>query len=233
MTIHDVQPMTTAAQGQDVDGVAQTPACTKPRMMERDEWNQRYTASDFIWTVNANRFLTAELVGQSRGRALDLACGEGRNAVWLAQQGWKVSAVDFSDVAIDKGRRLATTLGVASRIEFIDADLRQYQPAPQTFDLVALIYLQIPLNQLTPILLRAAAALRPGGTFLLVAHDSDNLRRGYGGPQHPAMLYAAEDVAAAVEGPLRIEKATLVERVVATAEGSKLAIDCLVRGTKL
>ena len=232
MTIHDVQLMTTAAQGQDASCVAQAPVCTKPKMMERDDWNQRYTASDFIWTVNANRFLTAELVGQTPGRALDLACGEARNAVWLAQQGWTVFAVDFSDVAIDKGRRLATTLGVANRIEFIDADLRQYQPAAQAFELAALIYLQIPLTQLTPILRRAASALTPGGTLLLVAHDSDNLRHGYGGPQHTAMLYTAEDVVAALEGALSIEKATRIERVVATAEGSKLAIDCVVRGTK-
>lgn len=76
--------------------------------MEREDWNRRYAAQEFIWTVEANRFLVAETVDLPPGRALDLAAGEGRNAVWLAEQGWTVETEDGVRVAIDclvRGRR--------------------------------------------------------------------------------------------------------------------------------
>lgn len=200
--------------------------------MDRDDWNRRYAAKEFIWTVDANRFLKAEAAGLSPGNALDLAAGEGRNAVWLAEQGWTVSAVDFSDVAIAKGRQLAAARKVADRIDFGVADLRDYQPGVRCFDLVVLMYLQIPQAEFVPVLVRAAEAVAPGGTFLLVAHDTANLEHGYGGPQHPDALYTAEQVVAALGTALEIEKAGPVERQVETDTGVKVAIDCLVRARR-
>lgn len=202
------------------------------RTMEREDWNRRYASKEFIWTVDANRFLVAEVANLSPGSALDLAAGEGRNAVWLAEQGWTVCAVDFSDVAIEKGKRLAEVRKVADKIDFQDADLRGYEPDVRRFDLVAVIYLQIPQAELVPVLARAVRAVAPGGTFLLVAHDSANLTHGYGGPQDPDVLYTAEQVVAALGGELTIEKASRVERVVQTDDGAKVAIDCLVRGRR-
>ena len=70
--------------------------------MDRDDWNRRYAASDYVWTVEPNRFLVAEAGDLDPGRALDLACGEGRNAVWLAQWGWQVEAVDFAELLVNK-----------------------------------------------------------------------------------------------------------------------------------
>jgi 2-polyprenyl-3-methyl-5-hydroxy-6-metoxy-1,4-benzoquinol methylase len=67
----------------------------------REDWNARYAASELLWTAEPNRLFAAEIAGLEPGRALDLACGEGRNAVWLAEQGWRVTAVDFSDVALE------------------------------------------------------------------------------------------------------------------------------------
>ena len=200
--------------------------------MEREDWNRRYAAKEFIWTVNANRFLVAEAANLLPGRALDLAAGEGRNAVWLAERGWAVRAIDFSDVAIEKGKRLAAARQVADKVDFQIIDLRGYQPEVHHFDLVALMYLQIPRAEREPIFVRAARAVAPGGTFLLVAHDSANLMHGYGGPQHPDVLYTAEQVVNALGGELEIEKATPVERPVETDDGTKVAIDCLVRGKR-
>ena len=77
--------------------------------MGREDWNKRYATEEFVWTVDANRFLMAEVENLAPGSALDLAAGEGRNAVWLAEQGWAVRAVDLSDVAIEKGKQLAAT----------------------------------------------------------------------------------------------------------------------------
>src|SRR5262249_54787502 len=107
------------------------------------------------------------------GRALDLACGEGRHAVWLAGLFWRGGAVDFSDVAIAKGRLLANEHAV--EVEWEVADLNEYVPEPASADLAIVFYLQLPGDERTPIVRRAAAGLAPGGTFLLVGHDSRNL----------------------------------------------------------
>jgi SAM-dependent methyltransferase len=207
-------------------------AGAKPPTVEREDWNKRYAAKEFVWTVKANRFLAAEAADLPPGRALDLAAGEGRNAVWLAEKGWTVRAVDFSDVGIDKAKRLAEAREVADRIDFEVADLRGYEPEAQGFDLVIVMYLQIPQAELVPILQRAARAVAPDGTLLVVAHDSANLEHGYGGPQSPAVLYTGEQVVAALGGELEIEKAGPVERPVETDDGVKVAIDCLVRARR-
>jgi SAM-dependent methyltransferase len=201
-------------------------------IMDRDAWNRRYASPEFVWTVEANRFLVAEAAGLPPGRALDLAAGEGRNAVWLAEHGWTVTAVDFADEAIAKGRRLAEARQVAHALRWVAADLRDYEPAAQQHDLVALIYLQVPQIELIPILKRAAQAVAPGGTFLLVAHDSANLTQGYGGPQNPDVLYTAEQVVTALAGELEIERAGRIDRPVETDDGTRIAIDCLVRGKR-
>ena len=88
--------------------------------MEREYWNRRYAAKEFIWTANANRFVAAEVANLLPGRALDLAAGEGRNAVWLAERGWSVRAVDFSDVAIERKRCIRQT----------DPNLKYREPGP-------------------------------------------------------------------------------------------------------
>lgn len=198
-------------------------------LREKAFWNKRYTAKELIWTAEANCFLKAEVAGMKPGRALDLACGEGRNAIWLAEQGWQVKALDLSDVAIEKAKHQASVRKVADFINFEVTDLCRDTPMGQGFDLVTLIYLQLPETDLSPILKRAALALTPNGTLLVIAHDSSNLNRGYGGPQNPALLYTAGQVLTALDGTLEIEKAGIVERTVETEDGTKVARDCLVR----
>ena len=199
---------------------------------ERDYWNQRYAAKELIWTAEANRFVAEETASLAPGAALDLAAGEGRNAVWLAEQGWHVHAVDLSDVAIEKAERLAEARNVADRIEFQAADLKDYEPRRNGFDLVMLIYLQLSQAELRPIIARAASAVAPGGIFLLVAHDSSNLAHGYGGPQNPDVLYTADQVIPALEGQFDIERAGVAERPVKTDSGVKIALDCIVRAKR-
>lgn len=200
--------------------------------MGKEDWDQRYAAQELVWSAEPNRFLVSETAELAPGIALDLAAGEGRNAVWLAQRGWKVRAVDFSAVALEKGKALAASRQVDDRISFNPADLRTYEPEPQLFDLVTLIYLQIPQAELIPILRNAARAVAPGGTLLLVAHDSDNLKYGYGGPQHPALLYQAEQVVAALESALEIDRAGQRIRPVRVGDRVEVAIDCLVKGKR-
>ncbi len=199
--------------------------------MDREDWNRRYAGSELLWTAEPNRFLVAETVGLPPGRALDLACGEGRNAVWLAERGWRATGVDFSGVALAKARRLADARGVD--VEWVEADLLAYRPEPAAFELVLVFYLQVPAAERRQALRGAAGAVAPGGTFLLVAHDRDNLEHGHGGPQEPAVLYTAADVAADLAGSgLELERAERVERPVQTPDGERVALDALVRARR-
>jgi SAM-dependent methyltransferase len=195
--------------------------------VKREYWNRRYAEQELVWSAEPNRFLVAETEELEPGRALDLACGEGRSALWLAARGWRVTAVDFSEVALAKGRRLAEHRGVA--VDFVLADLVDWEPPARAFDLVVVLYLQIPANERRTVLARAAAAVASGGTFLLVAHDLENLARGTGGPSDPAVLVTPQDIAAELPG-LTIEKAVRVRRPVEGAE--RPAIDTLVRATR-
>lgn len=203
-----------------------------PSSLERDNWNQRYAAKEFIWTATANQFVVEEVAPLAPGKALDLAAGEARNSVWLAERGWQVCAVDFSEVALDKGKQLAMQRHVADRIDFQAADLRAYTPDSGEFDLVMLIYLQLPQSELQPILARASQAVAPGGTFLLVAHDASNLQHGHGGPQNPERLYSAEQVIPILADRFDIARAGVAERPVDTESGPKVALDCVVRAIR-
>lgn len=166
--------------------------------MSSREWDQRYAGAELVWTAQPNRFVVDELQPLPPGRALDLGTGEGRNAIWLAGRGWQVTAVDFSAVGLDKGRRLAEAHGLA--IDWVRADLRDYQPEEGSFHLVLVAYLQLREAELDGVLRRAAAALAPGGVLLVVGHDLTNLTEGTGGPPDPAVLYTPESITRALEG---------------------------------
>jgi SAM-dependent methyltransferase len=192
-------------------------------------WDERYAGDDLVWSAEPNRFLVAEVETLPPGRALDLACGEGRNAIWLAGRGWDVTGVDFSPVGLDKARRLADTREVSVKWE--RADVTEYAPTPESFDLVIIMYLHLPEAARNVALRRAAAAVAPGGTLLVVGHDITNRSVGWGGPSDSAVLYGPEDVVADLDG-LETVKAERVRRPVQTDDGEKIAIDVLVRSTR-
>jgi SAM-dependent methyltransferase len=200
--------------------------------MDSSEWDRRYRGSDLVWTADANQFVVEVCSPLPPGRALDLAAGEGRNSVWLARRGWTVSAVDFSRIALDKGRALAEAAGndVADRVEWIAADLAAYQPDPRRYQLVVLAYLQVGAPLRHAVLAAAADALDRDGQLLVVAHDRTNPEVGSGGPQDPDVLYGPEDVAADLtESGLRVMRAEQVRRAV---DGQRDAIDLLVVATR-
>ena len=201
--------------------------------MEREDWNRRYEGTELLWTAQPNRFLVAEVASMAPGSALDVGCGEGRNAVWLAKQGWSVTGVDFSDVGLDKARRLAEAEGVS--VEWVLADVRTYQPAVGAHDLVVVLYLHLPEAERRRVHAQAASALRPGGMLLVVGHDATNLTEGYGGPQDPSVLFTPDDVAGDLAGltiTLTILKAERALRPVAAEGREHTAIDAVVRAVR-
>lgn len=199
--------------------------------MDRSTWDERYGAAELVWSSGPNELLPAEVAGWPPGRALDFACGEGRNAIWLAEQGWKVTGVDFSAVGLEKAARIAEARQV--QVDWVEADVTRWDPPPAAYDLVAVFYLQLAGDDRRAALARAAAAVAPGGSLLFVAHDADNLARGHGGPQDPSVLYRADEVAGLLSAAgLDIVRSEQVTRQVPTEEGERTAIDVLVRATR-
>lgn len=199
--------------------------------MDRDGWDARYAAAELVWSAEPNRFLADEVSGMPPGRALDLACGEGRNAIWVASLGWDVTAVDFSGVAIEKAMRLAD--GRHVHVNFVEDDVTRYVPASAYFDLVAIAYLHLTEPARSDVWRRAWSAVAPGGTFLVIGHDSTNLTDGYGGPQDASVLYGPDDVVGALTGDdVDVERAERVRRPVETDAGTVDAIDVLVRARR-
>lgn len=201
--------------------------------MSAEEWDARYRARELIWGAAPNRWVEREVADLQVGKALDLACGEGRNSVWLAQRGWHVTGVDFSAEALSKAQTLATAeLGPTANIEWQHADATRFA-APAEYDLALVIYLQLPAEQRDAAFTNAWHTLAPCGTLLVIAHHTDNLTNGVGGPQDPAVLYSAEDVGLTITAldPLaHVEKCDAVLRPVDGSE--RPAIDALFRARK-
>jgi SAM-dependent methyltransferase len=202
-------------------------------------WDERYAASDLVWSATPNQFVASELEDLRPGRALDLAAGEGRNALWLADHGWDVTAVDFSLVGLSKGREIQSGHARSRdlHVEWVHADVLEYDPAPVTFDLALLAYLQLTSGQRRTAVRRAFSALREGGTLFVVAHDSTNLTEGTGGPQDASVLYTAADVLDDLDDErFDVERAERVPRVVLSepddehdGQPARTAYDALVR----
>ena len=191
--------------------------------MDRHQWNERYAAQPQLWTVEPGPFLNGEVGARKPGHALDLGAGEGRTTLWLASRGWRVTAVDFADVALARGRQRAEAAGVAGQVEWVCADLVEFDPSGGVYDLVLMMFIHLPQPERRRLLRLATAALAPGGMVLIAGYDRSNAGQGEGGPRDPALLFTPEDLVADLEG-LRIERA---ERITVGD-----AVDAVVRAVK-
>lgn len=216
--------------------------------MDAAEWDERYSQSELVWGVPPNSTVVEHVHGLDRRiplfpgpdgqlpdlpRALDLACGEGRNALWLATHGWRVHAVDFSQVGIDKARTVASRLSrsVRGRLDWQCADLTDAETdLGGPYELVLMVFLHLPASQRRALLHRVVHLLSPGGTLLVLGHDTLNLTEGYGGPQDPSILFTPEDITTdlGVDSGMDIH---IAHRVTRPTEGRN-AIDALVVATK-
>ena len=189
--------------------------------MDSAEWDERYRTHDHLWSVTPNLFVADRLSAVAPGRGLDLAAGEGRNAIWLASLGWQMTAVDFSDVAVSKGR------AQSDAVDFVVADIRTWE-TEQSFDLVLIAYLHLVPGDYETVVRRARDWLAPGGELFLIGHDVSNITEGWGGPQDPDLLWDVSEVLGWLDG-LVIVEAEVVNRPVDTDDGRKYARDTLVR----
>lgn len=192
--------------------------------MDSHGWDARYEEKELVWPGEPNLFLPPIVESLTPGTALDLACGEGRNAIWLARGGWDVTAVDFSPAGIEKGRQIAGDTSV----EWVVADVTSYE-AERRFDLVMIVYVHMLDDDTGNLFDRAITALAPGGTLIGVGHALRNLTEGVGGPPYPEILWTAERIAPFLKG---LDIVELAERLRPVDDSDIPAIDLLIHATK-
>lgn len=199
--------------------------------MEAEDWDERYRATDPVWGTEPNRFVRAQCEDMVPGRALDLGCGEGRNALWLARLGWAATGIDYSPVAIERARLLtaAEAGDLRGRLTWSVDDITTVALDPAAYDLVLISYIHLSPEQRRMIFRRATQAVGTGGSLLIVGHDRRNLTEGVSGPQDIDLLYDAEEARELLtsEG-LTVSRAGVVERP--TPDG--VALDTLVRAER-
>jgi SAM-dependent methyltransferase len=170
-------------------------------MWTQEFWDARYRSAATIWSGNPNPQLVAQVAGLLPGTALDVGCGEGADAIWLAEQGWQVTGVDVSTVALDRAAERAANAGaaVAGRITWQQVDILSWDPAPRQFDLVTAQFMHLPRLPREAIHRRLAAGVRPGGTLLIVGHHPSDLETSLGRPNLPDLFFTADQVAASLD----------------------------------
>lgn len=189
------------------------------RDQRRQHWNERH-GEGAIESSELNPVLAARVSGLNPGSALDLGCGDGTNAVWLAKHGWRVTGVDWSAVALAKAATRADAASVA--VDWVNADLLAWNPPAGSFDLVTIVYLHLPVDERRSIYAGAARALAPGGRLIVIGHDRTNLTEGVGGPQDPDLLFTAAEIGDQLltdAAGLTIECQQVVRRVAAPERG--------------
>jgi SAM-dependent methyltransferase len=199
-------------------------------------WDDRYRTAGQLWSGQPNAQLVAQAAGLAPGTALDAGCGEGADAIWLARQGWTVTAVDVSAVALERGAAAAATAGepVAGRITWQREDLLAWDPGPERFDLVSAQYMHFPAAGLAAVHRRLAAAVRPGGTLLVVAHHPDDMAADAALHDRADMFRSAQDIAASLDpGQWEVRVADAVGRSATDQDGQPVTVrDTVLRAAR-
>ncbi|RYB94832.1 NAD(P)/FAD-dependent oxidoreductase [Nocardioides oleivorans] len=170
---------------------------------ERPAWEERYSG-DKVWSGKVNAQLAAEAADLAPGRALDVGCGEGGDVLWLAERGWEVTASDFAEAALARVGEHAAEAGLGDRVETRLVDVRTFDPAGETWDLVTAHFVHLPDGGMVDVVRRLASAVAPGGTLLVVGHAPDDvhtgLRRG-----HHSFMHTADQLLPAVPEDFVVE----------------------------
>lgn len=161
-------------------------------MMDATFWDERYAGrQDDPFDAEPNPHMERVASQLRPGTALDVGCGEGSDAVWLASQGWQVTAVDLSQVALDRGKAHEPT----GRVKWLQGDILGWEPPAAAFDLVASHFLHFAPADRELMVRRLAAAVKPGGTLLVVSHHPSDLQTNVGRWDMPAFYFTASELA--------------------------------------
>ena len=197
-------------------------------------WNAKYSTDEFIYTKTANRFVIELCEGLTPGLAIDLAGGEGRNTVWLAEQGWRVENVDISEVGLAKCEAFAAERGVSERVSTLCASGADFRSTLAPVDLGIVPYLQVPASLLNASLKNLISQIKPGGYLVGVWHARENLDGGFGGPQNPDVLPSVASMKQFCKSmPLETQICELREGQVQTKDGLKPSITLILKARVL
>ncbi|MFC3300172.1 class I SAM-dependent methyltransferase [Arthrobacter agilis] len=189
-------------------------------------WDDRYRQRNRIWSGKPNRHLVAETARLPPGRALDVGCGEGADAAWLAEQGWSVLGIDVSEVALERAHAHSAELdpSVAARLHWKQVDLLAAPDLPRDLDLVSAQFLHLPEPQRSQVFAELATLVAVGGTLLIVAHDPSDLHSGVGRPHQADLFFTAPEIAALLDDSWDIRVCESRPRVERSADGHEHAI---------
>ena len=205
------------------------------RMYTQEFWDERYSSAPALWSGRANRRLVEHVSELTPGTALDVGCGEGGDALWLARHGWQVTAVDISTVALERAAQHAATAGpeIAGRITWQQADLLAWTP-PTEVDLVSVQYLHLPPEPAVRVQAGLAAAVRPGGTLLVAGHDTSDLETTVRRPHAPDLFATPAEIAARLDpAAWDVVFADSPERTVTDPEGRTVTVrDAVVKAVR-
>jgi SAM-dependent methyltransferase len=202
--------------------------------MDKAFWDSKYSAEEYVYTKDVNRFVKESLSDLAPGKMIDLAGGEGRNTVFFAENGWQAENIDLSSVGLEKCQRLAAERGVSDKVFTTHASALEFESKLALVDLGLCAYLQIPNKDLEIALTRLVENIKPGGVFFGVWHALENLKDGFGGPQDPAVLPSTESMTKLLTSlPLEISFVTNRDGQVQTREGLKPSITLTAMATKL
>jgi SAM-dependent methyltransferase len=200
-------------------------------------WDDRYRSQPTLWSGNPNRHLVHEAQDLTPGAALDVGSGEGADAIWLAGRGWRVTAVDLSTVALERGAANAAHAGaeIAARIDWRHADLTTWDPGTEVYDLVSAQYMHLPATQRDELFRRLAGAVAPGGSLLIVGHHPSDLDTTIPRPPDRGLVYTGDDVVALVDpGQWEIVTNTAPARTATDPDGHTVTIhDTVLRARRL
>lgn len=160
-----------------------------------ENWDERYSQKPSLWSGQVNGAVEEEVAGLEPGTALDVACGEGGDVLWLAEHGWQVEGVDVSQVALDRAAAQASARGLQERISWQQRDVLSWRPPASTYDLVSAVFLHLTADLRRSVYGALAGAVRPGGSLLVVAHHPSDLETTVGRPPEPELFVTAEELA--------------------------------------
>ncbi|MEU4365594.1 class I SAM-dependent methyltransferase [Promicromonospora sp. NPDC023987] len=200
--------------------------------MDAQHWDERYSSRDRLFSGNPNGVLVTEAADLPPGRALDVGCGEGGDALWLAGRGWQVTAVDISQVALDRAAAAAVGAGVPGRVTWRQADVATTPPPDGPFDLVSLQYLPLRVEPGHAALGRLLAVVAPGGTLLVGGHDVADLSPDDHHGFDPADYYQPDDVAKLLDRHWIVEVDERRPRTTPPPEGSHHTHDTVLRARR-
>ncbi|GGM40862.1 class I SAM-dependent methyltransferase [Dactylosporangium sucinum] len=201
-------------------------------MFTEDYWEQRYRSRGALWSGRPNAHLVSDVAGLEPGAALDVGCGEGADAIWLARRGWRVTGADISPTALERAAEHARAAGVEAT--WVRADVLSWVPEPGRYDLVTAGFVHVPAGLREPLFARLAEAVAPGGTLLIAGHHPSDVGV-VPRPDVPELFFTADELAAALDpGAWEVQAADARPRTVAHPEhGGEVTIhDAVLRARR-